>query len=111
MTDKKNWKNRGYDTFVLIAPVIIGGKRYAEEVVIKKTKENQRLYLHEVDIQEKLEHLLQTSHTQDVNAPASKLIIAKKIEDYKPIKIGQDRYICRLAIRTAIREIMEGKGG
>ncbi|MGN0023013.1 MAG: hypothetical protein ACI352_03180 [Elusimicrobiaceae bacterium] len=107
---QENWKGRGYDTFVLIAPVIISGKRYAEEVIIKKTKENQRLYLHEVDIQEKLEHLLQTSHTQDVNAPAFKLIIAKKIRDYKPINIGQGRYICRLAIRTTIREIMEEKG-
>lgn len=107
---QKNWKNRGYDTFVLIAPVIIGGKRYAEEVVIKKTKENQRLYLHEVDIQEKLEHLLQTSHTQDVNAPAPRLIIAKKIKDYKSIRIGLNRYTCRLAIRAAIKEIMEAKG-
>ena len=48
-------------------------------MAIKRIKENQRLYLHEVEIQERLEQFIQTSQTQDVNAPAFKLIIA----DYK----------------------------
>lgn len=47
----------------------------------KRTKEN----LHEVEIQERLEQFIQTSQTQDVNAPASKLIIAKKARDCNPI--------------------------
>lgn len=90
----------------LSAPIVIGGKRYTEEVIIKRTKENQRLYLHEVEIQERLEQFIQTSQTQDVNAPASKLIIAQKIKDYKPIRYGQDKYTCRLEIRTLLREVL-----
>ena len=107
---QQNWKDRGYDTFVLIAPVIIGGKRYAEEVIIKKRPAGrQGLYLHEVDLTEKLEEVFKTT-SEGAPLPTSRLIIAKKIEDYKPIKIGPNRYICRLAIRTTIREIMEEKG-
>ena len=75
---QQNWKNRGYNSFVLIAPIKIGTKRYIEEVVIKKDNQIQRLYLHEVEIKKRLEEFIQTS-LKRLNPPISKLIIAQKI--------------------------------
>ncbi|MGP1471874.1 MAG: hypothetical protein ACTTJE_09905, partial [Schwartzia sp. (in: firmicutes)] len=33
---QSNWKQRGFDTAVIIAPIEIGGERYAGEVVVKR---------------------------------------------------------------------------
>ena len=48
-----NWKNRGYDTYLIIAPITIGGEKYIGEVVVKSGKERQGMYLHEVEITKK----------------------------------------------------------
>lgn len=82
---EKNRKGKGYDTYCIIAPVEINGKRYIEEVIIKSSKEKNRLYLHEVEIKEKLEDLfLREPQTQgNKNLPASKLSIAEKIAKSK----------------------------
>jgi hypothetical protein len=45
---QKNWKERRYDTWVLAAPILIKGKKYACEVIIIDTGEHKRFYLHEV---------------------------------------------------------------
>lgn len=50
----------------------------------KRTKENQRLYLHEVYLTEKLEEVFKTT-TEGAPRPVSKLIIAKKARDCNPI--------------------------
>ncbi len=75
---EKNWKNRGWTTFVIIAPIKIGTVRYIEEVIIKRMSNRQGLYLHEAEIKKRLESLFQT-HTEVGNFPISKLIIAQKI--------------------------------
>ena len=44
-----NWKGRGYESFVLAAPILIGGEQYCAFVVVNSTKkEGCRFYLHEV---------------------------------------------------------------
>lgn len=43
-----NWKKRQYDTFVISAPIAIGGTPYYMGVVVNRSRENQRYYLHEV---------------------------------------------------------------
>ena len=75
---EKNWKNRSWDSFVIIAPIKIGTIRYIEEVIVKKGIERQGLYLHEVEIKKKLENFIQT-HLNMGNSLTSKLIIAQKI--------------------------------
>ena len=49
---QKNWKGRGYDTFVIAAPVTIEGGKSAGEyycgVVVKRAAESQQYYVHEV---------------------------------------------------------------
>ena len=103
---QENWKGRGYDTFVLVAPVLINNQRYVEEVIVKKRPAGrQGLYLHEVELTAKLEEVFKTA-SEGAPLPTSKLIIAKKIEDYKPIRYGQDKYTCRLEIRTLLREVL-----
>jgi len=75
---EKNWKNRAYDTFVIIAPIKIKTVRYIEEIIVKKMPNRQGLYLHEVETKKRLESLFQT-HTKVGNFQISKLIIAQKI--------------------------------
>ncbi|MDR1217497.1 MAG: hypothetical protein LBJ99_02800, partial [Oscillospiraceae bacterium] len=47
---EENWKGRGYDSFLIAAPVTIAGKQYFEGVVVKATPSmgTQRFYVHEV---------------------------------------------------------------
>ena len=49
-----NWKDRGYDSATIAAPVSIGGKDYIGLVVVKRSKEFNRFYLHEVFLKESL---------------------------------------------------------
>lgn len=43
-----NWKNRGYDTVVLAAPVTINNAPYYEGVIVIRDSKTQRFYVHEV---------------------------------------------------------------
>jgi len=45
---RRNWKNRGYDTYILVAPVAIGGRPYVALVIVNCSKDINRFYLHEV---------------------------------------------------------------
>jgi hypothetical protein len=79
---QKNWKNRCWDTFVIIAPIKIGDRRYIEEIIIKKDSHRQGLYLHEIEIKKRLEDFIKTYADENHplgHPPISKLIIAKKI--------------------------------
>ena len=55
-----NWKNRGYDTYVLAAPISISGVEYICETVIAKSDNRTGFYLHEVQIKEKLLDVFKT---------------------------------------------------
>lgn len=57
-----NWKGRGYDSVTIAAPIRIGNENYVGVVVVKKSKEFNRFYLHEVMIQKSLrDGVFQTS--------------------------------------------------
>ena len=79
--EQKNWKNRGYDTAVLVAPIKIGKDDYICEVVIKIGKARKGLYLHRVEISKELAEVFKTANGS--TPTSSKLIIAQKIEDFK----------------------------
>lgn len=51
----KNWKDRGWQTAVVAAPIEIAGVPYVGEVILKDIPERRGLYLHEVEIQKKAE--------------------------------------------------------
>jgi len=94
-----NWKGRGYDTYIIDAPILIGDIEYIVEVIINKDKDGQRFYLHEVEIKEKAQSAfktgmvtsaLQTSQktrsafktATERSAPqVSKLIIIQKLKE------------------------------
>ena len=94
-----NWKGRGYDAYVIDAPINIGNVDYIAEVIINKDKDGQRFYLHEVEIKEKARSAFKTGmDTSALQAPAksafktgmntgalqaSKLIITKKLNEVK----------------------------
>lgn len=69
-----NWKGRGYDTALIVAPVKIGNERYVCEVIVKQGKQRQGFYLHEVTIQKDLESVFKTANGSTL--PRSKSIIA-----------------------------------
>lgn len=74
-----NWKNRGYDTAVLAAPITIGDKEYICEVVVETRPNRQGFYLHEVELKEKVENAFKTP-TKGSAFPTSRLILAKKAD-------------------------------
>lgn len=48
-----NWKDRGWQTAVIAAPIEIAGVPYVGEVILKDVPGRRGLYLHEVEVQEK----------------------------------------------------------
>ena len=79
---QKNWKERGYDTAVIAAPVTIKGVEYVCEVVVEQRTNRQGFYLHEVEIKKKLEDVFKTS-TEGGTPQASRSILALRAEDVK----------------------------
>jgi len=57
---QKDWKGRGYDTYVIDAPITIGNVEYIAEVIINQDKDGQRFHLHEVEIKEKAQSAFKT---------------------------------------------------
>lgn len=51
----RNWKDRGWHTAVVAAPIVIAGIPYIGEVVLKEIPERRGLYLHEVEAQKTAE--------------------------------------------------------
>jgi hypothetical protein len=50
-----NWKDRGYDSYVIDAPIKIGTQDYIAEVIVNEYKNGDRnYYLHEVEERKKL---------------------------------------------------------
>lgn len=45
---QRNWKGRGYDTAVIVAPVTMNGEPFMEAVVLTRSLNENRFYLHEV---------------------------------------------------------------
>jgi len=96
-----NWKGRGYDTYVIDAPITIGDVEYITEVIIKQNKSKRNeFYLHEVEIKEKAQSVFKTgidtgtpqafksqsafkTATERGAPQASNLIIAKKLNSVK----------------------------
>lgn len=77
-----NWKNRNYDSAVIVAPISINNTDYICEVVITRKPNENRFYLHEVEIKETLEKAFKTP-TEGRASQASKLIIGKHIAEVK----------------------------
>lgn len=79
---QKNWKGRGWDTFVLVAPIEINGVKYAGEVIVKRLPNRQGLYVHGVEIAKRLEGALQTP-TQGRAPQALDITLGDKLEAVK----------------------------
>lgn len=52
--EQTNWKDRKYDSVTIAAPIRVGTDNYIGVVVVKKSKELNRFYLHEVVLQKSL---------------------------------------------------------
>ena len=77
-----NWKGRGYETYVIDAPISIGKEGYIGEVVSTRKTGTTKFYLHEVETQEKLRGAsIQAGIESGTPLGASKLIIGKKLNE------------------------------
>jgi hypothetical protein len=86
----KNWKGRGYDTYVIDAPITIGTADYIVEVILEQNAGKETTYyLHEVEIKSKLHSVFKTGTQPSTPEGASKLIIAKKLDSVKG-KVSQE---------------------
>ncbi len=52
---KENWKGRGYDTYVIAAPIRLAGELRTEIVVVTRKRGDNRFYLHEAYLNENLQ--------------------------------------------------------
>lgn len=89
---QKNWKERGYDTAAIAAPVTIKGVEYVCEVVVEQRTNRQGFYLHEVEIKKKLEDVFKTS-TEGGTPQASRSILALRAEDVKREEEGMSKVV------------------
>lgn len=78
-----NWKERGWDTAVIIAPVKIGAEDYACEVVVKKARGQQKFYLHEVEIKKTLDDVFKSVANNGNASQVSRLILGKHLAEVK----------------------------
>ena len=79
--EKKNWKDRGYDTCSLAAPVTIAGKEYICQVIVKQFRNRNQFYLHEVELKEKLPTEERTGCFAGLTSGGAKGLIAQKAEE------------------------------
>lgn len=77
-----NWKERNYNTAVIVAPIKIGTEDYICEVVVKRDAKRTAFYLHEVEIKRTLEDMFKTT-TEGAISQASKLILGKHLAEVK----------------------------
>ena len=80
---EENWKERGWNTAVIVAPVKIGEEDYVCEVVVKKVRGQQRFYLHEVEIKKTLDGVFKSVANNGNASQVSKLIIGKHLAEVK----------------------------
>lgn len=80
---ENNWKERGWDTAVIVAPVKLGGDDYICEVVAKKVRGKQRFYLHEVEIKRTLDGVFKSVANNGNASQVSRLIIGKHLAEVK----------------------------
>lgn len=92
---QENWKGRGYDTVVIVAPLEIAGKPYIGEVVVKQGTDRQGFYLHEVELKEKLENASKTANGSAF--PASRLILSQLLDKIK-LRYGKNDGNVRFSI-------------
>ena len=79
-----NHKDRGYNTAVIAAPILIGDERYICVVIIRQNEKENRFYLHEVTAQKKL--LDDAFVTSSASMPASSGDVAKLLQKFVTTK-------------------------
>ena len=81
---QKNWKDRGYDTATILAPINIGKDVYICDIVVIIRSNKTSFYLHEVEQINKFANVFKTP-TKGSTSANSKLIITHKIQNFNPI--------------------------
>lgn len=61
---RENWKDRGYDTAVIAAPITIDGEAYMAGVVLKRSNSMNRFYVHEVITEKRNTAVLDRGHSK-----------------------------------------------
>lgn len=79
--EKKNWKGRGYDICSLAASVTIAGKEYICQVIVKRLKDRNQFYLHEVELKEKLPTEERTGFYTGLTSGGAEGLLAQKAEE------------------------------
>ena len=80
---EENWKERGWNTAVIVAPIKLGEDDYVCEVVVKKVRGQQRFYLHEVEIKKTLDGVFKSVANNGNASQVSKLILGKHLAEVK----------------------------
>lgn len=82
---EKNWKNRGYDSATIVAPITINGEEYLMAVIVHRSNSTNRFYVHDVFTAKKEATPFMTG-TQNLGEPGgatSTISIIRKILSVK----------------------------
>ena len=87
-----NWKDRGYATATIVAPIRMGGMDYVCELVVNRHRDRNAFYLHEVNLKEKLSDTIKTA-TGAVSIGESarpvRSIIAQRLAEVNPHAVSK----------------------
>ncbi len=76
-----NHKGRGYDTYCLAAPVMIGSREYICQAIVKQYPTFNRFYLHEVELKEKLPAEARTGLYTGLTSGEAKGLLSQKAQE------------------------------
>ena len=85
---RHNWKGRGWDSYVIAAPITIGGERYCCEVIVRRLADDRnKFYLHEVnlvsDVAATIQDLMFREGEQPRPARPVRSILVQRFSDHK----------------------------
>lgn len=81
-------QNNGELRYLFVAPITLKGENYYCEVVVKSNKDRQGVYIHEVELKEKLADVFSTTYHSTL--ASSKSIIANLVNDFNPTTYKQE---------------------
>ena len=90
---EKNWKQRGYDSATIAAPITIGGEEYLMAVIVHRSNSANRFYVHDVFTAKKEATPFMTG-TQNLGEPGgatSTISIIRKILSVKAKQVASGK--------------------
>ena len=95
---QQNWKGRGYDTAVVAAPITIGTEDHIATVILTRSNQTNRFYVHEVMTAENGASPFKTG-TRKGNPSGNTPSVFSILDKIRSVKNGTPRKPCGAIVR------------